>query len=509
MARHLRGSSLLLAGRFLALGVDFAAHVLLVRHLAKADFGAYAYALAVAQVLSKLVVVGLPETLARHTPVYREHREIGKAVGAVLLAVGIVLALGGLVVLLVVAAPADVAAVLGDRQAATLLAVLVLIVPSDGLNLLLQSVFAALGRVRTIFVRQYILVPGLRLAVVFLVVTLNEGAEFMAVGYVLVSALGVLFYGSVGVPVALRVRRLRERVRFPVREVVSFAGPVFVSALFALSLQSVSTVVLGVLADTREVAAFQAVLPAARLGGIVMATFSVLFIPTIARQFAQDRLADLRNTYLSTTAWITVVAVPGLALTTVFASVVVPVLFGQRYASSVAVLVLLAIGNYINASAGPNDATLRAFRRLRHTLVIDLGAMLCVVVLNLLLVPLGGAQGAALANVLSLLVRNLAYVWALKRIAGINLLAGTYARLQAIVAALLAALLLLKLMLRPDLLGAMALTAVGSAAAVIACRPYLDLEQVFPELRLERLARRLPLARPRRDADGRERRRRR
>ena len=44
--QHIRGSSLLLAGRILSLGLNLGVQVLLIRYLAKTDYGAFAYAIA-------------------------------------------------------------------------------------------------------------------------------------------------------------------------------------------------------------------------------------------------------------------------------------------------------------------------------------------------------------------------------------------------------------------------------------------------------------------------------
>ena len=43
--KHIRGSTLLLAGRGIGIALNFAVQVLIVRHLAKADYGAFAYAM--------------------------------------------------------------------------------------------------------------------------------------------------------------------------------------------------------------------------------------------------------------------------------------------------------------------------------------------------------------------------------------------------------------------------------------------------------------------------------
>src|SRR5215212_6115532 len=98
VAGHLRGSSLLLVGRVIALMLEFAAHVVVVRHLAKAEYGDFSYALAVASLLSTVVVIGLPETLARYIPIFQEKRQRSRLIGSVVFATGLVLSGGFLCV---------------------------------------------------------------------------------------------------------------------------------------------------------------------------------------------------------------------------------------------------------------------------------------------------------------------------------------------------------------------------------------------------------------------------
>ena len=189
-----RGSALLLLGRVIALGVEFGAHVVVVRYLTKGDYGAYSYALAVAGLFAGLLVLGLPETLARYAPIFLERRQHSRLLGATLIAISLVTGIGLLAALVVLIVPGPVGGVLESDQAARLLGILLLSIPSDGINLVFQGIFAALGRVRAIFFRQFVLVPGLRLVVALVLVIGNRSVTFLAIGYVAVSFIGVLWY---------------------------------------------------------------------------------------------------------------------------------------------------------------------------------------------------------------------------------------------------------------------------------------------------------------------------
>ena len=480
---HLRGSSLLLGGRLLALVLEFAAHVVVVRHLTKGEYGDFSYALAVASLLSTVVVIGLPETLARYIPIFQEQRERSRLIGSVVFAVGLVVAGGLACVAVAVGGHGLVGRLLDSDDAATLLMILILLVPTDGVNLLLQSIFASLGRVRTIFVRQYVLVPVMRLGVALALVTGNLGPAFLAAGWVATSVAGLLLYGYLGSRMLTRLRAGGwRRLEVPARELVTFALPVFLTNVFWIVLLAFSTIMLGLMTTPAEVAAFQAVQPPARLNYLAMAIFSILFMPTVARLYARGRSEELRETYLATTLWIVVLTFPVLALTTVFAPVFVPAFFGESYESSTAILVLMAAGYYLHTSSGPNSATLKVFRQLRYTVVIDIGALIGGVVLNLILIPLDGARGAALAFLLALIGRNAPYVWALRRVAGITLISRDWLAVQAVVVGALLALAAVQVTVSPPLWLAVVLCGIASIGVLLGCRRRLRLADTFPEL---------------------------
>ena len=64
-ARHFRGSTLLVLGRFVGLGLDFVTQVLIVRALARTDYGAFAFALSVSSLAATVGLLGLDKTISR------------------------------------------------------------------------------------------------------------------------------------------------------------------------------------------------------------------------------------------------------------------------------------------------------------------------------------------------------------------------------------------------------------------------------------------------------------
>ena len=129
---HLRGSSLLLGGRAISLGLNFTCQVLIVRYLTKADYGSFAFVLAIVQGAAAVNVFGYHKTIARFLSIYQERSEFGKMFGAIVFAVGSLVTIGLVVVLLVLAFPDLVARALNaEPLTASLVPLLVLQLPAE------------------------------------------------------------------------------------------------------------------------------------------------------------------------------------------------------------------------------------------------------------------------------------------------------------------------------------------------------------------------------------------
>jgi O-antigen/teichoic acid export membrane protein len=99
--KQIRGSSLLLAGRLLAVAVNFSIQVLIVRYLSKADYGAFAYALSIVTLVSSLATFGLDRSITRFLPIYQEHGRYDKMFGTIVMVTGTILSLSLTAILLV------------------------------------------------------------------------------------------------------------------------------------------------------------------------------------------------------------------------------------------------------------------------------------------------------------------------------------------------------------------------------------------------------------------------
>src|SRR5688572_10462186 len=159
---YLRGSYLLLAGRVIAILLNLASQVLTVRYLAKADYGALAYVLALVSMGSSAVQLGTGKALPRLVAIHNENREHERTFGTIGLATYTVWIAGVVFMLLLLGFRGVVGDAAGPKAVSLLLIMLVL-TPIQAYTTVLTTILAVFVGARAVFFRRHVLAPGLKL----------------------------------------------------------------------------------------------------------------------------------------------------------------------------------------------------------------------------------------------------------------------------------------------------------------------------------------------------------
>jgi O-antigen/teichoic acid export membrane protein len=491
---QLRGSSLLLFGRFLSKGLNFASQVLIVRYLSRGDYGAFAYALSIVAMGETFVTFGLDRAVTRFVPIYHEKEDYRRTTGTLALVFSVIVALSLLLVLLFFSLQEFIAGTLiDDQQAVTLLLILIFLAPVQALDTLLNGLFAVFSRPRAIFFRKYVVGPLLKIGVVILLIVASADVRFLAAGYLAAAVLALVIFGAVLVQVLREQDLLRHfglhGMKFPAREILAFTVPLLSSDLVFVVMSSVDAILLGYYQGSVDVAAMRAVQPAAKINQDVLASFGLLFTPTAARMFARNDRKGVNELYWQNAIWIAILSFPIFAVTFSLARPITLLLYGDRYAESAIILALLSAGYYFNAALGQNGLTLKVFGRVRYVVIINLFTAVLSVILNLLLIPSYGALGAAVGTTITLFVFNLLKQAGLALGTGINLFEGRYRRGYIVLGVAAGGLLLFQILTDVPIGVGIVLAGLTSLLVLRLNRDLLNVEATFPEIL------RLPFAR--------------
>ena len=485
--KQIRGSSLLLTGRFLSVGLNFVSQVLMVRYLSQTDYGAYAYALSVVAFFHGLSSLGLRRGITRFIPIYHEREEYEKLTGTLVLTLGTIAVTAVLIIGAIHLWPEQVARLVKDKsQPIHLLLILIFMVPVEAIDGLLVALFASFASPRAIFFRKFVVAPGLKLLVVVLLIAFQSSVVFLAYGYLAASALGVLFF------IWLLFRMLKQQgvlqhlrlktMEIPAKEIFAFTIPLLTSDLVTIVMHSADTMLLGYFHGTTQVAAFRAILPAAHFNKIPMMSFAILYTPLAARLFARDDYKGINDLYWRTAIWMCVLSFPIFALTFSLAKPLTLFLYGARYESSWIYMHLFALGYYFNVALGFNGLTLKVLGKVRYVVILNIAASLLNLLLAFLLIPKYGALGAAIATTASMILHNVFKQAGLKLAAGISIFDWRYFSFYLLLMAGAVGLFLIQFWTTQNVYVLVPLAAGFSLLLFLAARDKLRIEETFPEL---------------------------
>lgn len=484
---QIRGSTLLTSGRFLSLAVNFFVQVLIARYLSTTSYGAWAYALSLVTLGETISTFGLDRGASRFLAKYDEEKDYRRLVGTLLLVAGTILSLGLTIVLLVIGLRGWLTGTLiGDAETVSVLVILILLSPLQATDNLLAGVLATFASAKSIFLRRYVLTPALRAVVVLLLVLGEQNVRFLAWGYVLTGAVGIVLYlvvlwqvlGRRGVRQHLRLRT----AKVPFKELLGFTFPLLTTDLVYVSITTTDVLMLQHYYGSSEVAALRVIQPLANLNLVVYSSFTLLFTPVAARLLARGERDEVADLYWRIAAWVAVFSFPMFALTVLVAEPVTVAIYEERYAASATFLALLSAGQYFNAALGFNGLTLRVFGFLRYTVFINLVAVLANIGLNIALTPRLGALGAAISTALTLVLHNVLKQVGLRRGTGISVFDWRFARVYVVIIVVAAVLGTTVLLLEPPLVVSVLLSAVASMLVLYLNRDRLAVYETFPEV---------------------------
>lgn len=241
--------------------------------------------------------------------------------------------------------------------------------------------------------------------------------------------LGLCYVSGCALTLAGMLATTRRRIRLrpgaarwsTARELVREANPLFITALTQLVMVWSSQFLLGVWASPADVAVFTIAQRIAMLTSFVLVAVNSVVAPRYAELYHDGKLAELESMSQLSVRLMLALSAPLLLAMLLVPSPILG-LFGDTYVHGAVVLMVLALGQFINVVTGSVGYLLQMsghYREVRNNTLI---AALTAVALNCLLVPAWGSLGAAIAAATALSLVNVLGVWHVRKYLGFHTL---------------------------------------------------------------------------------------
>lgn len=423
--------------RIFSRGLGFLTNVLLARLLDVPNYGAYTYAFSLLLTLTMPSLVGFDRLLVREFAVYRAQAAWGRMRGLLLMTtlvgVGISLLVGGLVFGIswlgarqtvtppfLVPGSLSLADQAANRTALHTLWVMLLILPLNTLIQMRTSAMQGLQRVVMGQVPDLVFRPLLFIALVVGASLLLDSHLTAAGAMVLRLMVTVLafIYGTWLLIKALPPEARLARPVYQMRLWLKSSLPMFVLSILAVLRSRVDVLLLGMLTNLETVALYGAALALSEFAGLILSASITSLTPAFAHIHAEGDHAKLERLVMRSTRMVMLASLPGQLLLVLFGPWLLS-LFGPAYEAAYPALVIIVLGQVVNVSAGTAAPLLTMTGHEREAVRGMSAGVIVYVALCLLLIPLWGMEGAAVATAASMITWNVilvGYCWRRLRI---------------------------------------------------------------------------------------------
>ncbi len=414
-----KGAGVSFVGAFVGLALGYLSRMIIARWLGASDYGLISLGYAAMMIATTLSLVGLPAGIQRYVSFYKGKGDKKRIKGTIFGALKISFPLSLFFAFLFFSYADWISIhVFHSPELTPVLRIFAIAIPFSVLTNNLISVTIGFQDIRYRVYANDLFQNVFKLAAIVALLALGFGvigaAWGWAVAIILTPFLAFYFLEKKVFPIVnAKVKAISID-----KELFSFSWPLIFTTVAGMVMGWMDTLMLGYFLSASAVGIYNAALPTAGLLTAATKSIAVLFIPVASELYARNRKDELKSIYNVVTKWTLSIALPGFLLMALFSESIITIMFGAEYVGGATALSILAFAFFLASVLGHANYVLQTYGRTRIIMkgyFIGAGVNF---ILNLLLIPRYGINGAAIATGFSYALMGVLYlfsVWHLEK----------------------------------------------------------------------------------------------
>jgi O-antigen/teichoic acid export membrane protein len=403
--RTVRGSGMIFAGKSFSYGIRFLIGLILARFLGAEEYGLYSLTLTIIMLVASFTYLGFGTALVRYVSIFSNREDEDGVWGTLIVGIGIP-AIASLIVCFGLFALANYIAedLYSEPGIANLLRITCLMIPFLTLNAMLSAAIEGFNRMEFIVISENIVQPILRIAllILFVLLGLNALKALTAYSIVTVVATVVLIFS---VNRIFSIYRNPRTAKFEFRNMIGFSLPIFLTKTVQTFGSNIQTILLGSFSTLVNVGIFTVTDQVGVIGRIFHESVVKSSKPVISNLFDKEDFVQLNNFYQTTSKWTFTLNLPFFLIILLFPTTILSI-FGESYIGGASALIIIAWANLVNTGTGICGAMIDMSGNSKLKLLNSIVAVSSTLIINIVLIPIWGLIGAALAALASSIILN-------------------------------------------------------------------------------------------------------
>jgi O-antigen/teichoic acid export membrane protein len=185
------------------------------------------------------------------------------------------------------------------------------------------------------------------------------------------------------------------------KELLIFSLPLMFMPIMWLVLGTMDTLMLGYYRTAIEVGTYNASASLSKIFSMITTPVIFMFMPVATQFYAKKSFTEMSLLYEIFNKWIFSISIPVCMVLLFFPELIITNIFGKEYISGAPCLRIIVIGYLPSLLLGMNNVTLTASGLSMTQMFLSIFTIILNFVLNIVLIPKYGLNGAATATALS------------------------------------------------------------------------------------------------------------
>ncbi len=404
-----------------ATGLGFIITVVLARLLGVSGFGIYTYAIAWTELLILIATLGLDNLTVREVAIYQTKSQWGLMRGLLRWSNQIALAASVTIAIAAVGVAWSVGMADDNPQMFLAFCVAMILIPIATLRNLRLAAMRGLHQIVMGLLPEMILTPLLLIVFVAWVYSfLGEGLTAPWMTGIRVAAATI----TLAIGMRLLQRILPDGVKeakpeYEIRGWLHSAIPLmFLGSMFVIKSRT-DILMLGAMQGAEAAGIYLAVNRGVQLINFVVNAVNTALGPNIASLYAEGKIDKVQRILSKSSGLVLLVALP-VTIGLIALSHWYLLLFGSEFMRGENALIILCVGQMVNAATCSVSLLLNMTKHERYTLITGGTSTVLNVILNAVLIPIWGVTGAALATASTLVLERIANAIVIRKKLGIR-----------------------------------------------------------------------------------------
>jgi len=189
------------------------------------------------------------------------------------------------------------------------------------------------------------------------------------------------------------------------KQIIRRSAPMSISLVTLVLMQSVDVILLSKYTSFEDVAAYAVTVKLTIIITLALTSVNTVFAPKMAELYSLESFKKLEREIIKATRLITLLTIPVIIVMFLFSGFILE-MFGKDYLIAKKALYILLVGQTVNALCGAVGVYMNMTNKQNILQIFLILAFIVNLILNLLLIPKFGIEGAAIATTISMILWN-------------------------------------------------------------------------------------------------------